>query len=49
MNRIYLIFLLLLPYFAYAQQNKADDIVGYYYNIDPFTGDTSQIYIYKNK
>lgn len=47
MNRIFLIFLLLLPYFAYAQQNKADDIVGYYYNIDPFTGDASQIYIYK--
>ncbi len=28
-------------------QNKADDIVGYYYSEDPFTGEGSQTYIYR--
>ena len=28
-------------------QNAADDIVGYYYSEDPFTGEGSQTYIYK--
>lgn len=49
MNRISLTLLLFLPYFTYAQQNSADDIVGYYYTIDPFSGDASQIYIYKTE
>ncbi|MBO4738309.1 MAG: DUF2147 domain-containing protein [Bacteroidales bacterium] len=30
-------------------QNKADDIVGYYYSEDPFSGEGSQTYIYKVK
>ena len=30
-----------------AAQNKADDIVGYYYSIDPFSKEPSQNYIYK--
>ena len=28
-------------------QNKADDIVGYFYSIDPFTDEPSQNYIYR--
>lgn len=30
-------------------QNKADDIVGYYLTIDPFSGEKSQSFIYKTK
>jgi uncharacterized protein (DUF2147 family) len=29
-------------------QNKPDDIVGYYQNVDPFSGAISQIYIYNS-
>ena len=30
---------------CYAQ--KADDIIGYYYSVDPFSKEGSQNYIYK--
>lgn len=45
-----LVFLLLLATLtsSYSHaQNKADDIIGYYFLVDPFTGEESQIYIYK--
>ncbi|MCQ2286432.1 MAG: DUF2147 domain-containing protein [Bacteroidales bacterium] len=48
-KRIFLLVsMILLVSAAMAQQNKADDIVGYYYSVDPFTGEESQTYIYKN-
>lgn len=28
-------------------QNSADDIIGYYYVVDPFSDEATQIYIYK--
>jgi uncharacterized protein (DUF2147 family) len=39
------IFFIGLKGFLFAQ-NKADDIIGYYLNEDPFSGALSQIYIY---
>jgi uncharacterized protein (DUF2147 family) len=29
-----------------SAQNQPDDIVGYYHNVDPFSGAISQVYIY---
>jgi uncharacterized protein (DUF2147 family) len=43
-------FLLIICLFCFdflTAQNLADDIVGYYYSIDPFTKEPSQNYIYK--
>jgi uncharacterized protein (DUF2147 family) len=44
-NLLFLIVLFFVP--ALNAQNNADDIVGYYYSIDPFTEESSQSYIYK--
>jgi len=38
----------LLRVLPLAGQNKADDIIGYYYCVDPFSNEASQNYIYKN-
>ncbi len=35
-------------YFCEAQQTDPDAIIGYYHNVDPFTKESSQVYIYKN-
>ena len=46
-----LVFLLLLATLSSSYshaQNKADDIIGYYFLVDPFSGEESQAYIYKN-
>ena len=40
--------LCLIPFWSNAQRNSPDDIIGYYYSVDPFTDEASQIYIYKN-
>ncbi len=39
--------LIILSCGAMFAQNHADDIVGYYYSQDPFSGEGSQTYIYK--
>jgi uncharacterized protein (DUF2147 family) len=46
-NLFFLTLICLLGVTPLAGQNKADDIVGYYYCIDPFTKEASQNYIYK--
>ena len=43
-----ILLLVVSPYVLFAQGNSADDLVGYYYSVDPFTGEESQTYIYKN-
>jgi uncharacterized protein (DUF2147 family) len=46
--RIYFLALIcLLEWLSLAGQNRADDIVGYYYCTDPFTKEASQNQIYK--
>ena len=49
-KKLFPLFLLLaLPVLLSAQtSSKADDIVGYFYSVDPFSGEESQTYIYKN-
>lgn len=39
---------IIFSYSLFAQHNSPDDIIGYYYSIDPFTKEGSQTYIYKN-
>ncbi|HQB19875.1 MAG TPA: DUF2147 domain-containing protein [Bacteroidales bacterium] len=44
-----LIVLILFKAITGLAQNKADDIIGYYYTVDPYTDEKSQCYIYKAK
>ena len=44
----YTLLFILAPVFIFAQKNNPDDIVGYFYSVDPFSGEESQTYIYKN-
>jgi uncharacterized protein (DUF2147 family) len=46
-NSVFFALLCLLGALSLAGQNKADDITGYYYCIDPFTKEASQNQIYK--
>jgi uncharacterized protein (DUF2147 family) len=47
-NKFFLMVILLCCGFAvHAQNNQASDLVGYYYMVDPFSGEGSQIYIYQ--
>ena len=48
MRKILVIISLFFAVYTNAQ-NQADDIVGYYYSIDPFTKEPSQNYIYAEK
>ncbi|MBP5709584.1 MAG: DUF2147 domain-containing protein [Bacteroidales bacterium] len=43
-----LILLITLPVVILAQSSKADELIGYYYSVDPFSGEESQTYIYRN-
>ncbi len=43
-----LIFTLTVSWSAVRAQYSADDIIGYYYVVDPFSDEETQIYIYKN-
>ena len=42
-----LLCLLLLAFTVSCYAQKADDIIGYYYSVDPFSKEGSQNYIYK--
>ncbi len=48
MNRILLMCFFLKAIIGFAQY-KADDIIGYYYMLDPFTKEKTQSYIYKTE
>lgn len=46
MKNLMLFFSLLISVSVFTQ-NKADDIIGFYQNTDPFNGEKSQVYIFK--
>ena len=49
MNKFASLFLIILFSCSFSHaQNKADDIIGYYFLVDPFSGEESQTYIYKS-
>ena len=48
MNKFLAVLLLTISVCSFSQaQTKADDIIGYYFVVDPFSGEESQVYIYK--
>ena len=47
-KKILFLFSCMMLAFSCIAQNKADDLVGYYFMTDPFSGEGSQVYIYKN-
>lgn len=47
-KKVFILPLLLFWIMISLSQNKADDIVGYYLSVDPFSKEKSQSYIYKN-
>ena len=46
-NKFFLMVILCCGFAVHAQNNQASDLVGYYYMVDPFSGEGSQIYIYQ--
>ena len=47
MKRLAVVLGIMVCVLTLSAQNKADDIVGYYYSVDPFSKEGSQTYIYK--
>lgn len=46
---LFILLFALVPAAIFAQKNHPDDICGYYYMVDPFSDEASQVHIFKNK
>lgn len=48
MKKYFVLFLIIISSVFGFAQTQADDIIGYYFLVDPFSKETSQIYVYRN-